>query len=136
MKPSRPLAKKYGKLTVLSEHSAGGRRHASVRCQCKRVKDVLADSLLSGRTTSCGRGACKSYARNEKEKGYVPQRPRSCDAQTVEKAWNRYHHKDPGHRRSIDQLAQLHDINPNTLTSLFRTVRRAGGIKAYMKAVQ
>jgi len=130
------LEKRYGKLTVLGEQSVGGRRYASVRCTCARTKDVLVDSLFSGRTTSCGRGACKSYARNEKEPGYQPSPPRSCTVDVLVKAWNRYHHKDPKQRRSISQLAELHGINPNTLTSLFRAVRRTGGIKAYARALQ
>lgn len=134
MKPS-PLQKKYNKLTVLSESNKDGRRYARVRCECNRTKDVLVDSLTSGRTKSCGNGACKTYARATKDKTYKPSAPRACSAATVRKAWDRYHHPDPKQRRSLTQLAKLHKVNLQTLTTLFRSVRRAGGIDAYMKAV-
>jgi hypothetical protein len=131
----RKLRQKYNKLTVLSESTINGRRYAQVKCECGRTKDVLAESLWLGRTKSCAQGACKAYKRQKREKGFVPRPPRACTAATVRKAWERYHHPEPAKRRSLAQLAVIHKVNLLTLTTLFRSVRRAGGIEAYMRAV-
>jgi hypothetical protein len=136
MKKSQPLAKRYGTLTVLGEETKDGRRVATVKCRCGRAKEVLVDSLLYGRTKSCGRGACKTYPRVEFDPDYKPAAPRACSLETVRKAWDRYNHEKPEQRRTVVQLAKIHNVNANTLTSLFRSVRRAGGIDAYVSKLE
>lgn len=136
MKNSQSLASTYGRLTVLGETSVDGRRVAKVRCSCGRTKDVLVDSLLMGRTKSCGRGACKTYPRVEFDPTYHPTAPRSMTLTTVSRAWARYNHATPSQRRTVAQLATIHKVNQNTLMSVFRSVRRAGGIKDYLKKVK
>lgn len=136
MTPSRTLQKQYGRLKVLGESTVDHRRIVEVRCACGRTKQVMADALLSGRTKSCGRGACKMYSRAEKQPGYKPKPPRAMTPAAVQRAWARYHHDNPAQRRSVSQLAQIHNVNLNTLQSIFRSVRLSGGIAAYMKAVK
>jgi hypothetical protein len=135
MKRVQKLRKKYGKLTVRSETMTGSRRAATVQCSCGYVKTVLVDSLVSGSTRSCGRGACKQYARVKKDKNFKPRPPRACTARVVRLAWDRYHHAQPWMRLSLEQLSVKHGVHKQTLTSLFRSVRRCGGIDRYMKLV-
>jgi hypothetical protein len=135
MKNSQKLGSKYGRLTVLDDWTAGGRRYVSARCECGRTTEVLAASLLSGKTKSCGRGACKTHHRVEVEPGYTPRPPRALTVEQVRKAWNRYHHPQASQRRTIAQLSVIHKVKDNTLMSIFRAVRRAGGINAYIKKV-
>ncbi len=136
MTNSQKLASTYGRLKVKGEQTKDGRRVAQVQCLCGRVKEVLADSLLAGRTKSCGRGACKTYPRVEFDPDYHPSAPRAVTLDTVKQAWSRYHHKLPAQRRTVEQLAKLHKVNTNTLMSIFRSVRRAGGITSYMRKVK
>lgn len=138
MKKQQKLAKRYGRLTVLGEvvDESNGRRVAQVKCRCGVVKEVLVDSLLAGRTKSCGRGPCKNYVRAVYEPGYVPPAPRACNRATVQRAWNFYHHANPAKRLNMEQLAARYCVNVHTLTSIFRSVRRAGGIDKYIKALE
>lgn len=121
---------------MLGEFNENGRRYASTSCKCGRKKDVLVDSLLSGRTTSCGIGACKSYKRVGKDPDYVPSRPRVLTVAQISSAWNRYHHVKPTMRRTVPEIADKLGVSANTLHSAFRAVRRTGGIKAYERALK
>lgn len=136
MKNLQKLAKRYGRLTVIGETNDTGRRVAQVKCRCGRMKEVLVDSLLAGKTKSCGRGPCKNFARVGFDPDYTPRMPRACSLETVAKAWARYNHAEPAQRRNLEQLAQIHNVNVNTLTTIFRSVRRAGGIDKYLKALE
>ena len=136
MKNSQKLDTRYGNLKVNGEQTKAGRRVATVVCTCGRQKEVLVDSLLASRTKSCGRGACKTYPRVEFDASYHPTAPRAMTLTTVKRAWARYHHKNPAQRRTVEQLAQIHNVNANTLMSVFRSVRRAGGIDTYLKKVK
>ncbi|HEX3016407.1 MAG TPA: hypothetical protein VHP31_00940 [Caproicibacter sp.] len=56
MKPKNLLGKTFGRLTVISRASNDKRGKARWLCKCKcgGRKIILADSLISGRTKSCG----------------------------------------------------------------------------------
>lgn len=45
---------KFGRLTVLSIRKNGQRKFCTCRCECGVVKEVRSDSLVVGKTTSCG----------------------------------------------------------------------------------
>lgn len=130
------LRKRYGRLTVLSETTRDGRRIAQVKCRCGRGKEVQVDALVAGRAKSCGRGACKAYARVGYDPDYHPQAPRTLSLATVKAAWARYNHELPAQRRTLAQLAVVHKVNASTLQSAFRSIRRAGGIAKYLAAVE
>lgn len=136
MKPIYKLRKKYGKLTTLGERTISGRRYARVRCSCGREKDVLASSLLHGRTKSCGIGPCKLYARTKVDPNFRPYYPRACTPATIRAMWDAYHRPDPKRRKTAKQLSERYDLAVNTIRAIFRTVRRAGGIERYLKLIE
>lgn len=129
------LQPRYGRLTVLSERTIDGVRMVRVRCDCGIRKRVKAADLYMGRTESCGKGACKTYDRVKHDPGYWPRMPRSCTLEQVQEWWGLYTAGSAKRRRSIPQIAEEYNVNVNTLYSLFRSVRRAGGIQRYTKRV-
>jgi hypothetical protein len=126
---------KIGKWTITGTVSREGRTYAMCRCECGRERAVAMASLRSGRSRSCGKGACKDYARADTVARYVPPKPRVVKPWAIAKAWKRYHHPDPRQRRTIAQLADVHGVNVNTLTAIFGHIRRCGGLPQYLKAI-
>jgi len=52
--------KKYGRLTVLSlENPIKGRTYWLCKCECGKIKPILAQHLKSGNIVSCGNKGCK-----------------------------------------------------------------------------
>lgn len=138
MKEKQKLARRYGRLTVLGETQceSTGRRVAQVKCKCGVMKLVLADSLLAGKTRTCGGGACKAVARARRDPSYTPSLPRAITVPQLKRAWHRYHHGSPRRRLTFAQLAAEYGVNINTLSSIFRNVRRAGGIDKFCMALE
>lgn len=62
MKKINPVGEKYGKLTVVSEHSKTRNGHYRYICQCEcgAISNVLLTHLRQGNTTSCGCSMIKS----------------------------------------------------------------------------
>jgi hypothetical protein len=56
MKKINPIGQKYGKLTVMSEHSKTRNSHYryTCKCECGNTTDVLLTHLRQGNTLSCG----------------------------------------------------------------------------------
>ena len=48
------IGDKFGRLTVLSIRKNGQRKFCTCKCECGIVKEVRSDSLVGGKTTSCG----------------------------------------------------------------------------------
>lgn len=134
MKPSLKLEPQYGKLTPGESTIRQNRRYVSCTCECGRVVEKLYNNLRSGRTQSCGRGACRVGVTYDGPPLRVTG-PTVIDMKRLEKAWNRYHHDDIAQRRSIEQLAEIHRVKLNTLHSLFRKIKRCGGFTQYKAAV-
>lgn len=44
----------YGRLTILSEYTLDGRRYCRCECKCGKECNIRKDSILTGRTQSCG----------------------------------------------------------------------------------
>lgn len=125
---------RVGKLLIKSDYTKDGRRYVSCTCDCGRTTDKLWRNLLTGRTTSCGKGACRSGV--EYVAVALPSRgPRAISLRRLGMAWARYNHEVPAQRRSIEQLAGIYRVNRNTLHTLFRTIKRSGGFEAYHAAV-
>lgn len=72
MKKVNPIGEKYGKLTVLNEHSRTRNHHYRYTCQCEcgNTCNVLLTHLRQGNTTSCGCDKTTTGARNVGWKGY------------------------------------------------------------------
>lgn len=56
MKPKDLIGKTFGRLTVIgrSSNDKRGKSRWECRCECGNIKTILADSLVSGKTKSCG----------------------------------------------------------------------------------
>lgn len=130
------LAHRYGSLTVLGEKTEKGIRHARVKCNCGITKWVQASDLYRNRTKSCGHGACKAYHRVEYDPTYWPQMPKACTLEQLQAWWKVYNAGSAKKRQSVPQIAAANGINVDTLTYLFRAIRRAGGIQRYTKRVK
>jgi len=129
------LAPRYGTLSVLGETTVKGVRVVRVKCDCGIRKKVKAADLYMSRTKSCGQGACKSYDRIAHDPKYWPRLPRACTLEQVQQWWKLYTAGSAKARLSIPKIAEKFGVNVNTLYSLFRSVRRAGGIQRYTKRV-
>jgi hypothetical protein len=127
-------ASRFGKLTIVDSHVEAGRRYVSCTCDCGRTTDKLWRNVMTGRTTSCGKGACRAGVQYEPTA--LPSRgPRAISLRRLRMAWERYNHEVPVQRRSIEQLAVIYRVNRNTLHTLFRTIKRSGGFEQYHAAV-
>lgn len=125
----------HGLLTLIDTKMVAGRRMATVKCQCGLTKLADYDAVLRGKIKSCGSPCCKQYDRTEFDPEYVPQRPRKMPIAVIRKAWGRYHHPKPRYRLSVAAAAKQYGVNPHTLATTFKSVRRAGGIEKYLKHV-
>lgn len=134
-RPTKKLRRKYGKLTVVSEETQGGRRVALVNCTCGQQKYVLVDALTAGRTKSCGAPDCKyGKGRNRVQKGYVPRGSRTIRKAILHKIVLATTRKvNP---MSVAAAAAHYDIgNVQTLYSALRAVRKCGGWDRYSELV-
>lgn len=129
------LKKTYGKLVVLAQDKANGRRVVWVQCACGAKKSVMYDALINGRTKSCGAGPCKGYRRHKLDKGYKPRATQVCTLAALKRMWSTYHHPRPDKRKPVRQLAEERNISVASLTYVFQSVRRAGGIDEYIRKV-
>ena len=133
LKKLKKLKKRYGKLTVLATHrTSGERQKALVQCKCGTKKEVLAQALTNGSTKTCGAGACR-VAKVKADKTYAPRGTGALTLCELEKVWPAYHR--PKTPVPLATLAQREGINRETLRSLFRSVRKAGGIEKYRSFV-
>jgi len=138
VKKTIKMAKRYGKLTVLGEHTDEGshRRVATVKCRCGAVKYVLADALFSGRTRSCGMGACKFKRGTGKPPGrFRPSIPRVIPTSTIANAWRTYTHENHKKRANVLELAYKYGVSPSTLSTIFRHIEWSGGLTKYLKYI-
>lgn len=136
MTRTKTLRARYGKLTVLSDKRLYSRWIVTVRCTCGTEKEVQAESLMDGRTKSCGAQQCKLGKKVKFDKNYHPRGPVGVSLDMVKVLW-RSHEEG---RSAAHISAMLSDerttFNVNTLGSLFRSIRRCGGIDQYIKLVQ
>jgi len=121
------LKKRYGKLTVVAREG----RLVEVRCVCGRTLEVERHNLERGDHQSCGQGACKNYARAEYDPDFQPKHPRAMKLASVRKAWEFYHHDDPGKRLNMEQLSKRYRVAYSTLCGIFNAVRKCGGIDQF-----
>jgi hypothetical protein len=131
------LKARYGKLTVRAEETIEGRRYAICDCTCGQQKLVLAQSLTSGRTRSCGAYECRVAGRHrvKVQKRYTPSGPREISLATIRQIWNRS--TATKGRKSVKELATAYGVaNHNTLYSALRAVRLCGGIEEYLRRVK
>jgi response regulator of citrate/malate metabolism len=93
---------------------------------------VLVQSLLNGSTRTCGAGACR-VAKVKADKAYHPRGTSALTLRQLQGAWAAYHRtRQP---LSLTALAEKYQINRETLRSLFRAVRKCGGIESYTQHV-
>lgn len=139
MQSRKELDPHYGKLTVLSEASkkvgTNWVRMVRVKCTCGTVKQVRAPDLVRGKVKSCGAGACKNYSRAGADATFWPQPPKVCTVEQLEQWWKQNTTGSKA-RKSVLAIAKENGINDNTLSYLFRSIRRAGGITLYKRKVQ
>lgn len=132
-RPATPLQKKYGKLTVLSESVIDSRRVAQVQCTCGVIKGVLADALRSGRARSCGSLVCRvNKSKVKRDPSYKPRGPAAMSMRQL-RYW--YPRVEAEKVTSADVAAKL-ELSYNTVYSLFRNVRKAGGLERYIKTIK
>lgn len=126
------LKKKYGKLRVLDTHSRNGRRVADCQCKCGVLRTVLVSHLTSGRTQTCGSTACRPPRRTRVpyDKDYRPT-GNGMRAITLRKLWADLN--DSTITRA--SVARSHNLNYATLSTLERSIWRAGGIRRYIAQV-
>lgn len=135
VKNVKPLGRKYGRLTVVSEETRNSRRTAIVNCTCGKQKRVLVDALLAGRTSSCGSYACKYGPAPKPVKDYHPTGSRSIPLPTLRKIWKA--HTRERKPMLIAELADKYGIKShNTLYSTLRAIRRCGGIEPYAAKIK
>lgn len=129
----KALRRKYGKLTVVSEETVGGRRVALVNCTCGQQKQVMVDALTSGRTKSCGAPDCKyGKGRSRVQKGYTPRGSRKIPRAVLRAVYKATTRTEKP--MTIAAAAEHYDITAvQTLYSALRAVRKCGGWDQYME---
>jgi hypothetical protein len=132
MKSLKKINKRYGKLSVLSEDTVDGRRTALVQCSCGQQKRVMVDALTAGRTRSCGRYECK-YGKAKRVKGYTPTGSRTLPLGKIQEAWDLTTRLVD--RKTTPEASKRLRVPVHRVYAVIRSVRRAGGIDQYMKAV-
>lgn len=103
-----------------------------MQCTCGQKKEVLAQALVNGSTVSCGAGACR-VIKVKVDKTYHPRGTSALTVRQLEGAWHLYHRTN--HPLPLTQLAEKYEVNRETLRSLFRSVRKCGGIDKYKELV-
>lgn len=94
---------------------------------------MLVQSLLNGSTKTCGAGSCR-VVKAKVDKTYHPRGTSVLTLRQLQWAWATYHRVR--NRWTMTQLAQHFDINRESLRSLFRAVRKCGGIEAYVQSTK
>lgn len=134
-RPAQPLKKKYGKLKVLSEAIIDQRRWVQVQCTCGVVKGVLADALRSGRAQSCGALLCRvNRSKIKRDPNYKPRGPAAITLRQLKHWYPKV--MDPTDPTTAATVALKLRKSYNTIYSLFRNVRKAGGLDAYIKTIE
>lgn len=124
------LNPRYGSLKVVGERTVYGRRVVDVTCDCGTSKEVYADALRSGRTRSCGAISCRRGKSPIKvDRKYKPRGNRQISDALLRRIW----HMHEIEKTSGVFLSVEFDLNRNTLYSIFRAIRKSGGIDAYFK---
>lgn len=134
MQPSSNLAKRYGKLSVISTEVIDHHTVANVRCVCGRTKQVVAESLRAGKTKSCGHPPCKYDTNTAFDPDFVPRRPRVLTLPQVKQFWKSYHRVRA--RPTLADLAEKYGVNYHMLDGLLRSIRKSGGIDRYLQLLR
>ncbi len=127
-----PLKPRYGKLLVLSEEVAYGRRIATVRCDCGKEKEVQAASLIHGNVSSCGAPACRGV-KVEADRNYHPTGTTALSLKSLRKLYEQWTH--PTSPKTGEELAEKSSVNKNTLYSAFRAIQKCGDFDTYERLV-
>lgn len=126
------LKKKYGTLTVDLTFTSNGRRRASCTCKCGRNRTVLVYHLTSGHTKTCGAASCRPPRRStvRLDPSYHPVGNGMTAAQ-LHKIWTDLNDRT----QTRAGVARDYNYNYNTMATLERSIRRAGGIERYIRLV-
>lgn len=123
------LDAKYGKLTVLGQHTENGRTVADVRCDCGMRKSVLGSSLISGNTRSCGAPLCNgSRKKFRRDASFVPRRSKHWDEESSQQVWTMYNDG-----QSYTQIAEELGLLRSRVVTHIRVIGRCGGLDAYLE---
>lgn len=90
-------------------------------------------SLLNGSTKTCGAGACR-VVKAKVDKAYHPRGTSALTIPQLKAAWTAYNRTR--HPLSMKELAAKYEVNRETLRSLFRAVRKCGGIENYVQSTK